>query len=151
MRSGYFGINHYHPGCSSDKSPRLLIFRREEGGVILEVNQGDVKCIAESGKFRLLVGSINVHAASFVQRVTGYQPYCSAVETSKTGYDIARPVSPYLKEFTIVHYQGDNPIHVIGSLAVGGHYFHELLFPAIGVIPGVHYRWFLGVIQWQEA
>src|SRR2546428_14152019 len=124
----------------ADDAGAFLLCSRQVTGDIDESDNRDAERVAKSNESRCFVGAIHIQAASQEQRLICDKSNRMAMESPKTGDQIAGPLRLQFEELVIIRKAADDTTHVIRLLRVFRNEILHVLDHSIRIVSGCDSR-----------
>eukprot|EP00050_Salpingoeca_kvevrii_P012460 m.22726 g.22726 ORF g.22726 m.22726 type:complete len:412 (-) comp4026_c0_seq1:601-1836(-) len=145
------GVGIEQLGAVTDNTTVLLTSTGEKAGDIDKRDQRNVECITEAHKASALDRGVDIEGTRAVQRLVGNDTHGATTKAAKANDNVLGVRVLDLKKVVLVDNLGDDILHVIGLVRVGGGNRVERLDDAVLGVLGAHNRGLLAVAGGQKV
>ncbi len=118
---------------------------------IHQIDQGNIKGIAEPDETGGFVGCIHIQTPGFDSGLIGDNADAAAVHARKADDDIGGKAGQNFEKILIVDNPQDHLVHVVGFFKISRNDFFQAVVDAVGIVVVCYHRWLLIVIGRQIA
>ncbi len=121
-------------GPVTDDTSKLLNRTGQESGHIHESDQRNVKGIAEADKTGCFYRRVDIQDTGQIGGLVGHDAHAASTHAGKTNEDVWRVTGLNLKKVLVIDHRGDQLMHVVGFVGIGGNQLIQLRLFAVALV-----------------